>query len=117
MRWISWAGEVAPPAVTPAVAMGLRHRGRRVHDLAYLAAAGVHVHAARQAGVEGAHSPHDVDALEVLRPVLLEDRRVLDGVLVGTRRPVDIARTGVPRRRRVRLVVGDLALTDDHVVR
>ena len=88
-----------------------------VHDLLDPPGAGVHVHAARQARVERAHRAHDVDALEVLRAVLLEDRRVLHGVLVGAGRAVDVARVGVPRRRRVGLVVGDLALADDHVVR
>ncbi len=89
----------------------------RVHHLLDLAAAGVHVHAARQARVERAYRPHDVDPLEVLGSVLLEDRRVLHRVLVGSGRPVDVARARVPRRRRVGLVVGDLALLDHHVVR
>ena len=62
-------------------------------------------------------APHDVHALEVLRAVLLEDRRVLHGVLVRAGGAVDVARVGVPRGRRVGLVVGDLALADDHVVR
>ena len=77
----------------------------------------VHVHAARQARVERAHRPHDVDPLEVLRAVLLEDRRVLHRVLVGAGSPVDVARARVPRRRRVGLVVRDLAVLDHHVVR
>ena len=38
----------------------------RVHLLQHLALAEVHVHAARQARVEAAHGPHDVDALEVV---------------------------------------------------
>ena len=80
-------------------------------------AAEVHVHAAGQAGVEAADRAHDVDALEVLGAVLLEDRRVLHRVLVRARRPVHVTRAGVPRRRRVGLVVGDLAVADDHVVR
>ena len=56
-------------------------------------------------------------ALEVLRSVLLEDRRVLHGVLVGPGSPVDVARARVPRGRRVGLVVRDLALADHHVMR
>ena len=78
--------------------------------------AGVHVHAAGQARIERAHRAHDVDALEVLGAVLLEDRRVLHRILVRARRPVDVARARVPRRRRVGLVVGDLAVADHHVV-
>ena len=41
----------------------------------------------------------------------------LHRVLVRARRAVDVARVGVPRRRRVRVVVGDLAAPDHHVVR
>src|SRR5262249_16103449 len=43
----------------------------------------VHVHPARQAGIEAPHRAHDVDALEVLASVLLEDLQPLHGVLVG----------------------------------
>ncbi len=73
----------------------------------------------RTAGMDRttAHRPHDVDALEVLRAVLLEDRRVLHRVLIGSRGSEGVTRTRVPRRRRVRLVVGDLAVADHHVMR
>ena len=37
-------------------------------------------------------------------------------VLVGSGRAVDVARVGVPRRGRIRVIVGDLAAADDHVV-
>ena len=74
------------------------------------------MHAAGQAGVEAAHRAHDVDALEVLAVVLLEDRLALHRVLVRAGRAVGVARVGVPRRRRVRVVVGDLAVPDHHVV-
>ena len=73
--------------------------------------------AAGQAGIEAAHRAHDVDALEFVRTVLLEDRRVLHRVLVRTRRAVNVARVRVPRRRRIRMVVGDLAVADDQVMR
>ncbi len=73
--------------------------------------------AAGQARVEAAHRAHDVDALELVRPVLLEDRRVLHRVLVGAGRAVDVARAGVPGRGRIGVVVGDLAVADDDVVR
>ena len=59
-----------------------------VHHLPHLALAAVHVHAAGQARIERAHRPHDVHALELVRAVLLEDRRVLHRVLVGPRRAV-----------------------------
>src|SRR6185503_18595313 len=69
-----------------------------------LAVAHVHVDAARQARVEAPHRPHDVDALEVVRSVLLEDRHVLHRVLVRPRGAVAVARARVPGRRRVRVV-------------
>ena len=47
---------------------------------------------------------------------LLEDRRVLHRVLVRAGRAVAVADAAVPRRRRVRVVVRDLAAADDHVV-
>src|SRR5580700_10695705 len=93
------------------------HASGRVRRLEHLAAAEVHVHAARQAWVEAAHGAHDVDALEVVRRVLLEDRRVLHRVLVGPGRPVGVADAAVPRRGRVRVVVRDLPVPDHHVVR
>ena len=72
----------------------------------------------RRAGrVEAADRAHDVDALELVRPVLLEDRRALDRVLVRPGRAVDVPRAGVPGRRRVGVIVGDLAVADHEVVR
>src|SRR3954447_20836464 len=90
---------------------------RRVHLLQGLAVAEVHVDATRQARVEAAHRAHDVNALEVVRAVLLEDGRVLDGVLVGAGRAEAVAGAAVPRRRRIRVVVGDQPILDHHVVR
>ena len=81
-----------------------------------LAVAEVHVDAAGQARVEAAHRPHDVHALEVVRPVLLEDGHVLNRVLVGPGRAEAVAGAAVPRRRRVRVVVGDHPVLDHHVV-
>src|SRR5579872_2145094 len=83
----------------------------------HLAVADVHVDATRQAWVEAAHRPHDVDALEVVRPVLLEDRSALDGILVRTGGAVDVAWVSVPGGGRIRVVVGDLALADHEMVR
>ena len=48
---------------------------------------------------------------------LLEDRHPHARVLVRARRAVGVGRAAVPRRRRVRVVVGDLALADHEVVR
>ena len=55
--------------------------------------------------------------LKFSRPVLLEDRRVLHGVFVGPGRAVDVARIGVPRGRRIGMIVGDLAVANDDVMR
>src|SRR6266700_1460795 len=81
--------------LSAALVAGAEHG--RVGELQRLPVAEVGVDAAGQAGVEAAHRPHDVDALEVVRPVLLEDGRVLDRVLVGPGRAVDVARARVPR--------------------
>src|SRR5262249_35009015 len=91
-------------------------RVRGVHLLQHLATSDGHVHAAGQARVEAAHGAHDVDALEAVRGVLLEDRSVLYRVLEGTRGAEGVPDTAVPRRRRVRVVVRDLPVPDDHVV-
>src|SRR5262249_58203165 len=83
-----------------AMSDGEGYAGRRVHRLDHTAAAQVHVHAAGQARVEAADRPHDVDALEVLRRVLLEDRGVLHRVLVWPRRSVGVPDAAVPTPRR-----------------
>src|SRR5579883_750771 len=88
-----------------------------MHGLDGLAVAHIHVNAAGQAGVETAHGAHDVDTLEVVRPVLFEDRCALDRVLVGPRCTEDVARSSVPRGWRIGMIVGDLAAADDEVVR
>ena len=85
--------------------------------LQHFAVAQVHVHAARQTWIEASHRAHDVDALEFVRAVFLEDRRVLHRILVGPGRAVDIARIRVPRRGRIGMIVGDLAIADDDVMR
>src|SRR5579862_7786011 len=89
------------------VALPSQAERRRVMLLHDLAVAQIHVDAAGQARVEAAYRAHDVDALEVVAAVFLEDRRPLDRVLVRAGRAVDIARAGVPGRRRVGVVVGD----------
>src|ERR1700730_16851349 len=77
----------------------------------------VHMHATRQAGVKAANCAHDVNALEFIRAVLLEDGCVLHRILIWARCAVDIAHAAIPGRRRIGMVVGDLAVLDDQVVR
>src|SRR5277367_1159007 len=95
----------------------LMTKHRRVPRLQNLAVAQIHVHAARQARIKAAHGAHDVDALELVRPVLLKDWRVLHRVFVGTRRSINVPRIGVPRRRRIRMVVCDFSIANHYVVR
>src|ERR1700712_2815346 len=47
-------------------------RGRRMPVLDDPAVGEGHMHPAGEAGVEAPHRPHDVDALELVAPVLLE---------------------------------------------
>src|SRR6267154_1015881 len=77
----------------------------------------VHVHTARQAWIEAANRAHDIDTLEAVGPIFFEQRGVLDGVLEGSRRAERVARTGIPGRRRIRVVIGDLAIADDQMMR
>ena len=58
----------------------------------HLAFSQIHVHAARQTRIEAANGPHNIDALEFVAPVLFEDRRVLNGIFVRARCPVDVPR-------------------------
>src|SRR5260370_25125450 len=85
--------------------------------LDHLTVADIHVNTARQARVKTADRPHHVDSLEVLRPVLFKDRLPLDGVLVRPWRSVVIARTGVPRGWRIGMIVCDLPVANDHMMR
>src|SRR5579875_3091873 len=73
--------------------------------------------AAGKAGIETPHRSHDIDALEILRAILFEDRRVLNGVFIRSGRAVAVARAAVPRRWRIGMVVGYLAVTDHDVMR
>src|ERR1700741_3829628 len=74
------------------------------------------MHAARQTRIKASHRAHDVNALEFLGAVLLENWSVLHCVLVRPRSTINVAWIRVPRRRRVGMVVGDLALADHHVM-
>ena len=69
-----------------------------------------------QAGVEAAHCPHDVDTLEAVRTILFEDRSVLYGILIRAGRAINVAHTPIPRCGGIGMVVGDLAVLDDHVM-
>src|SRR5438874_13698215 len=82
-----------------------------------LAFAEIHVHAARETRIEAPDRAHDIDALEGVAAVLLEDWHVLNGFLVRARSGIDIPRACIPRRRRVRVVVGNLAIADDQLTR
>src|ERR1700683_5241571 len=75
------------------------------------------MHSAGQAWVEATNRAHDVDALEVLRAIVLEDGGVLHRILVRTRSSVDIARARVPWSGWITMVVGDLAFADNDMVR
>src|SRR5437899_3365304 len=75
------------------------------------------MHATRQAGIKAAYCTHDVDAFEFIRAVLFEDGCVLHRIFVWARCTIDISHTGIPGRRRIGMVVGDLPVLDDHVVR
>src|SRR5579859_1298488 len=77
----------------------------------------VHMHPTWQTWVKAAHSAHDVDALEIVRPILLEDGRVLHGIFVRPRCAVDVAHAAIPGSGRIGVVVSNLTALDDHVVR
>src|SRR5262249_37668981 len=49
--------------------------------------------------------------------VLLKNRRVLHRVFVRSRRSIDVTRVGVPRRWCIGMIVGDLAVSNHHVMR
>src|ERR1700730_13277579 len=77
----------------------------------------VHMHTAWQTWVKAAHGAHDVDALELIRAILLEDGRVLHGIFIRSGGAIDVAHAAVPGSGRIGMVVSDLAALDDHVVR
>src|SRR5215472_6160671 len=90
---------------------------RRVVRLEHLAIAEIHVHATRQARIETADRSHNVDALEFVRAVFLKDRCVLHSIFVGSGSAVNIARVGVPRSRRIGMIVRDFSIANHHVMR
>jgi hypothetical protein len=52
----------------------------RVFGVHNLAVSNKHVDAARQARIEATNCSHNIDALEILRPVFFKYRRILHGV-------------------------------------
>src|SRR5437764_9272021 len=88
-----------------------------MNGLKQFAFAQVHVYSAGQARIEAADRTHNIDSFESVRTIILKNRRVLDAVFIGTRSAIHITGTGVPWRRRVRMVVGDLSVADHHVMR
>src|SRR5579884_272318 len=76
----------------------------------------VHMDTTRQTRVKATNRSHDIDTLEVVRPILFEDGCVLHSVLVGTRCAIDVSYTSIPGGRRIGMVVGDLPVLDDHVM-
>src|SRR5579862_7084136 len=96
---------------------GLKAKHRRMLRLQHFSIAQIHVYAAGQARIETSHRPHDVDPLEFIGTIFLEDRRVLHRILIRTRSAIYVTRIGVPGRRRIRMIVCDLALADHNVMR
>ncbi len=86
-------------------------------SLQNLSAADIHMNTARQAGVEAADRPHDVDAFKFIWTVFLKYGRVLDRIFIRSGGPVNVAWTRIPRCRRIGMVVGDLPLFDDDMMR
>src|SRR5712671_2652640 len=86
-------------------------------SLQQLSVAQVHMHPAWQAGVETSYCTHDVYALELVWAILFENWRILHRILVRPGRSVNVARIGIPRRRRIWMIVRDLAVADHYVMR
>src|SRR5215510_16096202 len=82
-----------------------------------LAVAKIHMHSAWHARVKAPHYAHDVNSIEIIGPILFEDGGTLHRILIGTGRAVNVARAGVPRRRRIRVIIGDFSIADNHVMR
>src|SRR5205085_11058265 len=77
----------------------------------------VHMDATRQAGIEAADSPHDIDAFELLARVFLEDRGIQNCVFIWTGRSEGIASARVPWGWWIRVVIRYFPVADNHVMR
>src|ERR1041384_8729817 len=73
--------------------------------------------AAGKTRIKASHRAHNIDALEFVGPVFFEDGRILHGVLIRPRRPVDVPRAGIPRCWRIGMIVGYLSVANDEVMR
>src|ERR1700682_6295090 len=103
--------------VTRETGLGLETKHGGMMRLQHFAVPQIHVHAARQTRIKTPHRAHDINSLELVRTVFLKDRSVLHRVLIWTRSAVNVAWIGIPGGRRIRVVVGDLAFFDHHVMR
>src|SRR6476661_8992479 len=77
----------------------------------------VHVNSTGETGIETSHRAHNINALEVFRPVFFEQWRVLNGVLVRSRCTVYISRAGIPGSWRIRMIVRYFPIAYDNVMR
>src|SRR4029078_9054325 len=105
-----WVGECSRSSVFPLPRYMCTPHGRPGSKLR----TGATTSPPRKTRVETAHRAHDVDALEVLPVVLLEDRLALYRILVRPRCAVAVPRVGVPRGRRIRVVVGEFCVAGRH---
>src|SRR5579863_9289848 len=77
----------------------------------------IHVHAAGKAWIEASDGTHDINALKFVRSVLLKNGSVLHRIFIRAGRAIHVARIGIPRRWRIRMVIRDLSIADHHVMR
>ena len=77
----------------------------------------VHMNAARQTRIKAAHRAHNIDSLEFVWPVLFKDRRILHRILVRARRAINVTWICIPGSRRIRMIIGDLAFANHHMMR
>src|SRR5271165_1664612 len=118
----SWAYPAIPsyhphPLVHHGASSGLKTEHGGMVRLQHLAVPQIHVHAARQTRIKAPYRAHDIDSLELVRPVFFKDRSVLHRILVRARSAINVARIGIPGGRRIGMVVGDLTIFDHHMVR
>src|ERR1700729_3692104 len=106
-----------PVCRSTSVVLCMNAEGGRVDGFERLSFTKIHVYAARQAGIEAAYRAHDVDTLELIRPVLLEDGCILHRILVRPRCPIHIPRVGVPGGGWIGMIVGDLTVPDHNMMR